>query len=76
MTNDTPTPNDNPHDFTDHVLKSLAETSSAMYDEFYDFLAMYGFDFTLEQKEWMLQRIVKDIRQANKEAEMDMERNE
>lgn len=67
MTNST----DNPHNFEPHVLEALADTSGKMYDEFYDLLATYQFDFTLEEKAWMLERIVKDITEANKKAEMD-----
>lgn len=67
MTNNT----DNPHNFEPGVLEALADTSGKMYDSFYDLLATYQFDFTFEQKVWMLERIVKDITEANKRAEME-----
>lgn len=73
MTNPTddnlPTLDDNPHRFEPHVLEALANTSGKMYDEFYDLLATYQFDFTLEEKGWMLARITNDITRANEAAE-------
>lgn len=68
----TTTPN-NPHGFEEHVIDALHDTSSKMYNHFYDLLATYQFDFNAEEKEWMLQEIVKDIQGANIAAEMEKE---
>jgi len=72
MTNTTtPTPPaaDNPHNFSEETLADLAVTSGKMYDEFYDLLAAYQFDFTLEEKAWMLAKITADIDAANRDAD-------
>lgn len=65
------TKNDNPHNFEPNVLEAIAETSGEMYDHFYDLLATYQFDFTLEEKNWILDRIVADIKMANETADAD-----
>lgn len=61
--------NDNPHNFDEELLEKVADASGKMYDVFYDLLADYQFDFSKEEKSWMLERITKDIQKANEEAE-------
>jgi len=70
MTNPT---DPNPFGFEDHVLADIADASGKMYDIFYDLLATYQFDFTLEEKTWMLNSIVKDITIANQQAEQNLD---
>lgn len=43
----------NPYGFTQELLDLLAKTSGDMYDCFYDFLATFQFDFSLEEKTWL-----------------------
>lgn len=61
----------NPYGFTQELLDLLAKTSGDMYDCFYDFLATFQFDFSLEEKTWLLAIIARDIMAANAEAEQD-----
>lgn len=64
-----PTLRENPHGWEPHVLDSLGRTSSQMYDLFYNFLWLYNFDFSPEEKEWALQQIMQDIHAANQEGD-------
>jgi hypothetical protein len=60
---------ENPHRMEPHVIESINEASGKMYDAFYEVLATYQFDFDREEKEWMLQRIVKEIQEKNNSPE-------
>lgn len=67
---DTPPPtDDNPFAWDELTLEILASTSAKMYDEFYDFLAHYQFDFSPDEKAWALAQIMSDITKANQAAD-------
>lgn len=59
---------DNPFDYDPTLLAEIDTTSGKMYDDFFDLLATYQFDFTREEKAWMLNRIVKEISEMNNDA--------
>lgn len=61
----------NPHGWEQHMLDALAELSASVYDQYYDFLARYSFDFSLDEKNWMVDRIAGDIKAVNADAQMD-----
>lgn len=59
---------DNPFDFFPETIDALNSTSSQMYDIWYNLLAEYQFSFSLEEKQWMLDKIMKDITEMNERA--------
>lgn len=64
MTNNAPL-----EGMTPEFIKDLDKASGDMYDVFYDLLATYQFDFTLEEKVAMLDKIYGEILEITKAAE-------